>query len=385
MFKRIFIIIKKFIKKFLVPFVLSCVVLGLVSLIVLAIGMYGDYKKELPYTDIESARNLMHEASNYALTYSQKMQAISEVYGNVFIRSKEGLETLRLYRENLEGNLTKSVELTKQAQEKDPHTWNKLTELINKRVDEKQQLYVLDKEFYDNMQKVYDNQMTDSEWDSYSNSVYPVKIAAWNKLNQENTNFNIANNIEVNPDYTVLDYALVQRKYKPSFRGFISDFWYGTSEETTESYEDTARFPIVSMVYDDKGNTVKTSEFNKYVGFDKYKNNISQKPLEVGDYIFVTAESADLAERKMYYLFTSNSPDFNASYGQIRGKEAYTETAYFIYQVTANDIKNTGGNLKIEIRISAEGDTHRVQGKNYDDSAYIEYPLVQQTIINKQS
>lgn len=377
MFKRIFIVIKKLTKKFLIPFVLSCIVLGLGFLLVGIVGLYGDYKKELPYTDIESARNLMHEASNYALTYSQKMQAISEVYGNVLIRSKEGLETLRLYKENLENNLTKSVELTKQAQEKDPHIWNKLTELINKRVDEKQQLYVLDKEFYDNMQKVYDEQMTESEWNNYLNNVYPVKITAWNKLNQDNTNFNIANNIEENPEYTALDYATVKQKYKPTLKGFMSDFWKDTPEESTESYEDSAPFPIISRVYDSVGNMVKVSEFNKYVGPEKYKNNISSKPLKVGDYIFITAEPTDLVERKMYYLFTSNSLNFNSSYGQIRGKETYTEAPYFIYKVTSSDIKNTDGNLRIEVKISAEGNTHRVQEKNYDDSAYLEYPLIE--------
>ena len=378
MFKRIFVLIKKLTKKFLIPFVLSCVVLGLGFLIIGIIGLYGDYKKQLPYTDIETTREILHEASQYAGIYSLKAQTISEEYGNVPIRSKEGLETIRLYQENLENNLAKSIELTKQAKAKDPHTWNKLTELVNKRVDERQQLYVIDKEIYDNMQKVYDQQMTEIEWDTYLNNVYPVKITAWKKLNQENTNFNIENNIETNPDYSELNQEVVNQKYKPSLRAFVIDFWNSTSEETVESYEDTASFPIITAIYDDVGNVVKTSEFNKYTGLDKYKNNISQKPLKVGDYVFVSVESADLVERKMYYLFTSNSPDFNSSYEQIRGKETYTEAPYFIYQVTANDIKNTGGNLKIEVRISAEGSTHRVQDKNYDDSAYIEYPLIQQ-------
>lgn len=362
--------ILKLIKKIIVPFILSCIVLVVLGFGVVLIIAFDNYKQELVFKDIEKTRNLLHKASDYATVYTTKNLAIEEMYSQALIRSPEGREVNRLFKDNLNTNLTKAVELTTEAKNVNPHTWTKLTELIDKRLAEKQKLFEIEKDYVNKMGLYEQQRMSDEEWNNYSQKTYPSLIKEWNEHNQNNTQFNIDNKIELNPSYEELEKDAIS-KYKPTLTGLFKDFWGGKTE-VTESYEDAEAYPIITYFADDRGNEIKLSEYNKYSGYETYKSNTFTTQLKVGDYILLGVGTQDLVERKMFYKFSSNSEAFNKYYAVIRPENGgFTEKGYFLYKLSEDDLKEVP--LRFNVTIKAEGTQHRNKESGYDDSSYIEY------------
>ncbi len=366
--------ILKLIKKIIVPFMLSCVVLAVLGFGVVLITAFDNYKQELVFKDIEKTRNLLHKASDYATVYTTKNLAIEEMYSQALIRSPEGREVNRLFEDNLNANLTKAVELTTEAKNANPQTWTKMTELIDKRLAEKQKLVEIEKDYVTKMGLYEQQRMSDEEWNNYSQKTYPSLIKEWNELNQSNTQFNIDNKIELNPPYEELEKDAVS-KYKPTLTGLFKDFWGGKTE-VIESYEDTEAYPIITYFADDRGNEIKLSEYNKYSGYETYKNNAFSTPLKVGDYILLGVGTQDLVERKMFYKFTSNSEAFNKYYADTRPENAgFTEKGYFLYKIQDQDLTDTNGKLNIRADIKADSKNNRTANQGIDDSISASYPL----------
>lgn len=368
---------KSILKKIGLGILIFCLVLVLGFLTLLYMNGYSEYQIKRSFIDINAARNLLHESARYASLYADKDLAISDYIKGTLIRSDKGLEAINLFEGNLNSNLKKSVDLVEQAAKNDPHVWDKFTELINKRVEEKTQLYALDREYLDNMRAYYNDQMTDEAWNKYANETYPAKMASWNTLNKANTDFNIQNKLEEDPDASVFNQKAVIARYKPSIKEVLAGVPESNEEPTQVYYGiEDQQYPVISEIYDDYGDTVKVSSSNGYDGPDTYINTTSATKLKAGDFIFIAAVGTNLKEeKKLYYLFTSNSPDFNAFYGQSRGSGVYTDKPYFLYKVTPKDLQSTNGKMKIEVRLKAEGNSHRIQSGNYDDSAFIVYNL----------
>lgn len=370
--------IKKFLKIVGIIFGIFCLGFGLLLTAGFYLNARDSYLQKRSYADITSSRKLLHEAAQYASTYAVKDLAISDYVKGAIIRSDKGLEAINLFENNLNNNLKKSVDLTEQAAKTDPQIWDKFTELVNKRVDEKKQLYTLDKEYASNMHAYYNNQMSDEEWYKYSQETYPEKMASWNNLNKANTDFNIENKLEENPDFSVFNQVAISKKYKPTIKELLSS-GDNISEEDTQVYYgiDDQQYPVISDLYDDLGTWVKKSTSNGYTGPEKYTITTSPAKPKAGDYLFIATTGTNLKEeKKLYYLFTSNSPDFNAFYTKTRGANAFSDKPYFLYKVTSQDLQNNNGKLKVEVKLKAEGNFHRVQNENYDDSAFIEYNLM---------
>lgn len=369
--------VKKILKILGVIFGICC--LGFIGLFVAGtyLNARDAYQQKRVFADINNARDLLHQSAEAASIYSVKDLAISDYVKGAIIRSEKGLEAINLFENNINTNLKKSVDLTEQAAKIDPKAWDKFTELINKRLDEKKQLYALDKEYLDNMRAYYKDQMTDEAWNKYANETYPAKMASWNTLNKANTDFNIENNLEQNPDYSAFNQQAINNMYKPTIKQLLAN-GRETSEEDNQVYYgiDDQQYPVISEVYDDLGTMVKKSVSNGYTGPEKYTVTTSPTNLKTGDYLFIGATGTNLKEdKKLYYLFTSNSPDFNTFYGQTRGTNIYSEKPYFLYKVTSKDLQNTNGKMKVEVKVRAEGSLHRFQSESYDDSTFLEYNL----------
>ncbi|RJR28025.1 hypothetical protein C4561_00780 [candidate division WWE3 bacterium] len=364
----------KLTRKIVVPFLLSCLFLGVLGFGVTLIIAFDNYKQDLVFNDIEHTRNLLHKAYDYATLYTTKSLAVEEMYSHALIRSPEGHEVVRLFEDNLNTNLKKSVELTTEAKNTNPRVWSKLTELLDKRLSEKLKLVDIEEDYIAKMRLYEQQEMSDEEWNNYSQKTYPALIDEWNQLSQNNTQFNIDNKIELNPPYEELDNIAIS-KYKPTLTGLFKDFW-GGNPEVTESYEDTEPYPIITYLSDDHGNETKLSEYNKYSGIETFNNNDFPTPLKVGDYIFIGVGTQDLVERKMFYKFSSNSGMFNKYYSEKRPEnEGFTEKGYFLYKVQEQDNNSTDGKLKIEVIIKSDGDTHRLKQEGIDDRISGTYPI----------
>ncbi len=369
--------VKKILKILGVIFVVFC--LGFAGLFVAGtyLNARDAYQQKRVFADINNARDLLHQSAEAASIYSIKDLAISDYVKGTIIRSEKGLEAINLFENNLNTNLKKSVDLTEQAAKIDPQAWEKFTELINNRLDEKKQLYALDKEYLDNMRAYYNNQMTDEMWNKYANETYPAKMASWNTLNKANTDFNIENNLEQNPDYSAFNQQAINNRYKPTIKELLAGEKETNAEDSQVYYGiNDQQYPIISEVYDDLGTIVKQSASNGYTGPEKYTVTTSSTNLKAGDYLFIAATGTNLKEdKKLYYLFSSNSPDFTAFYTQTRGANAFSEKPYFLYKVTPQDFQNANGKLKVEVKLKSDGISHRMQNGKYDDSSFIEYNL----------
>ncbi len=360
----------RFTKKILIPFIASCLFLGFIGFCIVLIGAFDNYKQKLVFADIENTRNILHKASDSAALYATKNVAIEEMYGQSPIRSAEGREVTRLFEDNLNLNLKKAVDLTTEAKNTNPQTWADFTELINKRLIEKQKLFDIEEDYVNQMRLYEQQKISDEEWDNYSQKTYPNLINEWNELNKNNTQFNIVNKIELNPPYEELEKNALS-KYKPTFTGLVKDFWV-SNPEIVEKYEDTEAYPIIIYVSDDRGNEIRSSEYNRYSGYETYKNNIFPTPLKVGEYILIGVGTQDLVERKMFYKFSSNSETFNKYYTEKRpANDGFTERGYLLYKVHPEE--SAIGQLEITVSIRAESDKHRVPQTKIDDQVTVYY------------
>ena len=146
----------------------------------------------------------------------------------------------------------------------------------------------------------------------------------------------------------------------------ISDYY---TFITAERYTYHDYYPIILSLSDDKGNVIKTSRDNHYVG--PYGSSATNTSLKIGDKISWTIEAKDPKGRQLLYRWNSNSQRFNALVGY-----KWNTSSQLDYTITPDDLKTAGEILRIVGSIKSEKEYLRSPGNEDDDSAFLDYKLL---------
>ncbi|MCJ7655485.1 MAG: hypothetical protein MUO97_09370 [Dehalococcoidia bacterium] len=139
--------------------------------------------------------------------------------------------------------------------------------------------------------------------------------------------------------------------------------------ELKESYQYHDYYPIILSLSDDKGNVIKSSLNNHYVG--PYGSSLTGTSLKVGDRISWTIEAKDPNGRQLYYRWNSNSQYFDDLLGY-----KWSASNHLEYKITTEDLQAAGENFRIVGEIKSEKESLRSPGSEHDDAAFLDYKLV---------
>jgi uncharacterized repeat protein (TIGR02543 family) len=136
-----------------------------------------------------------------------------------------------------------------------------------------------------------------------------------------------------------------------------------------ESYQHHDYYPIILSLSDDKGNVVKTSLNNHYVG--PYASSSAKTSLKIGDKISWTITAKDPKNRQLYYRWHSNSQRFNQLVGY-----KWSTSNQLAYEIAAEDLQTAGEYIRIVGEIKSEKEYLRSPGSEHDDAAFLDYKLL---------
>jgi hypothetical protein len=139
--------------------------------------------------------------------------------------------------------------------------------------------------------------------------------------------------------------------------------------ELKESYQHHDYYPIILSLSDDKGNVIKTSLNNHYVG--PYASSSAKTSLKIGDKISWTIAAEDPKNRQLSYRWHSNSQRFNQLVGYKWGT-----SNQLAYEIAAEDLQTAGEYIRIVGEIKSEKEYLRSPGSEHDDAAFLDYKLL---------
>lgn len=142
-------------------------------------------------------------------------------------------------------------------------------------------------------------------------------------------------------------------------------------ESKPNQYAYDSYYPIILSLSDNKGGTIKHSEYNQY----SYGSSITGITLKVGDTIRWKAETSDPKNRQVLYCFHSNSQRFTDLFGRENGQYKYTASNEIEFTITEDDIKEVGEAFSVVLYIRSEKESYRTGSDGYDDVAYLDYKL----------
>lgn len=146
-----------------------------------------------------------------------------------------------------------------------------------------------------------------------------------------------------------------------------------TPPKPEESYQYHEYYPIMLSLSDNKGNTVKNSQYNQYSG--PYRSTSTGMTLKIGDEIQWEVKAVDPKGRQILYNFNSNSDRFNQLIGIEAGEYKWSSTNKLTYKITDEDLKTAGETLRIVAAIKSEKENLRFPHGPYDDVIYLDYKL----------